>query len=201
MCIQTAVFTAVCYGETSSNTTGSDLLDSPEKFYTGNSSADTFWMVIKVIFFLIIIIGIFLLIVKVISQKNKFSTGRSIRSLGGLPIGQNKSIQVIEIGNSLYIIGVGDNIQLLEKIDNEIEVALIKETMTSIQSFPGPSFESIGSWLKNLIKKRENEDEVEWSASFQEVFQNKMKHMSDRKKMMEELLTEDKKSDQLNDKL
>lgn len=155
-------------------------------------------MIVKVIFFLILIIVIFFVIMKIIAQKNKYLMGRSIRSLGGLPLGPNKSIQVVEIGKSLYIVGVGENIQLLEKIHDEEEVALISEMMSSRPSLTGPTFESWGGWLRRLRRKHEVEEELDIEAtSFQQVFQTKM---SDRKKMMEELLQQDKNSDRLNDK-
>ncbi|WP_159884379.1 flagellar biosynthetic protein FliO [Paenibacillus puerhi] len=155
-------------------------------------------MIMKVIFFLIVIIVIFFIIVKIISQKNKVFAGRSIRSLGGLPLGPNKSIQVVEIGKSLYIVGVGENVQLLEKVADEEEVAIITEMMSTGPAFSGPSLQSIGDWLKNRRQKPEVEEEIDIeNPSFQHVFQSKM---TDRKKLMEELLQQENNSDRLKDK-
>lgn len=138
---------------------------------------------------------------KVISQqKNKYLSGRTLRSLGGLPLGPNKSIQIVEIGNSLYVVGVGENIQLLDKITDEAEVAHITEMMANGMAFTGPSFESLGGFIKKLRKKSSIDEEMEVTASFQQVFQNKMQHMTDRKKMLEEMLKQENNSDRLNDK-
>ncbi|MFD2878761.1 flagellar biosynthetic protein FliO [Paenibacillus rhizoplanae] len=52
-------------------------------------------------------------------------SGRSIRTLGALGLGPNKSIQIIELGSSLYLIGVGDDISMMDKITDPAEVALI----------------------------------------------------------------------------
>ncbi|TVY10683.1 flagellar protein [Paenibacillus cremeus] len=200
MWIQTAVFAAaVCFGETGTNTPGSGFMESPDKL-TGGSPANTFVMIVQVIFFLLLIIGIFFVIVKVISKKNAFLTGRALRSLGGLPLGQNKSIQVVVIGKSLYIVGVGDNIQLLEKIEDESEVETLTEMMSAGAAFNGPSLESIGDWLKKFGKKPETEEEIEMTASFQEVFQNKMQRMKGRQEVMEQMLKDDKNQDRLNDR-
>ncbi|WP_230876011.1 flagellar biosynthetic protein FliO [Paenibacillus validus] len=194
--MQTAAWlAAVCFGETGTDAPGSSPFDSPDNIY---SAGDTLGMIVKVIFFLILIIVIFFVIMKIIAQKNKYFTGRSIRSLGGLPLGQNKSIQVVEIGKSLYIVGVGENIQLLEKIEDEAEVALIRDMMTAGPAMTAPAFESFGGWLKKLRQKPEVEEELDIEAtSFQHVFQTKM---TDRKKMMGELLQQDNNSDRLNDK-
>ena len=53
-----------------------------------------------------------------LSQRNRgWGTNRALRSLGGIPLGQNKSLQVVELSGRVYIVGVGDNITLLDKID------------------------------------------------------------------------------------
>ncbi|WP_281887615.1 flagellar biosynthetic protein FliO [Paenibacillus sp. YYML68] len=189
-----AVFAAVCFGETGTDAPGSSPFDSPDSFV---SAGDTFGMIVKVIFFLIIIIVIFYVIMKVLAQKNHFFAGRSLRSLGGVPLGQNKSIQIVEIGNALYIVGVGDNIQLLEKIQDEEQVAMLRDMMTIGPSVSGASFESVGEWLNKLRRKPVAEEELDvQDTSFQHVFQSKM---SDRKKMMEELLKQDSHSEHSKD--
>ncbi|MFD0680140.1 MULTISPECIES: flagellar biosynthetic protein FliO [unclassified Paenibacillus] len=199
--IQLAGFSIVCYGESG---TAADKFpnDAPNMDYPGISTADTMWMVVKVIFFLILIIGLFFVIIKFLAKKNKFLFGRSLRSLGGVPLGPNKSIQVIEIGHSLYIVGVGDNVQLMEKIDDAEEVAYITDMLT-VGSSNTVNFETFSGWLSKLRKKQDDTIDVEESditASFQQVFHNKMQHLSDRKKMVEELLMDDKNKDRLNDK-
>ncbi|OXM84764.1 flagellar protein [Paenibacillus rigui] len=197
--VQIAGFSLVCYGEP-----GAPLerggQQSPDFTYANTSSADTFWMIVKVIFFLLLIIGLFFLIIKLLSQKNKILLGRSLRSLGGLPLGQNKSIQVVEIGRSLYIVGVGENVQLLDKIDDEEEIAYITELLNSNHSFNGAGFESVSGWLKQLVKKKDVSEEADITDSFQQVFQHKMQHLSDRKKLMDELQSEQNNTDRLNDK-
>lgn len=199
--IQVAGFSIVCYGES-----GAPLergtQESPDFTYSHTSSGDTFWMIVKVIFFLLLIIGLFLLIIKLVAQKNKIILGRSLRSLGGLPLGQNKSIQVVEIGRSLYIVGVGENVQLLEKIDNEEEVAYINELLTSNHALNGAGFESVSGWLKQLVKKKDINEETDITVtdSFRQVFQHKMQQLSDRKKMMDELRMDENNTDRLNDK-
>ncbi|MDT2247325.1 flagellar biosynthetic protein FliO [Paenibacillus larvae] len=70
--------------------------------------------------------------------------------MGGVPLGQNKSIQIVEIGQSLYIVGVGDNIQLLEKVDNPDQVALITAQLTG----PGTSVEGFPSVLLQVAERQ-----------------------------------------------
>lgn len=196
--IQLAGFSIVCYGEPGTPSDHSSK-DAPDFAYPGADTAGTLWMVVKVVFFLIVIIGIFLVIVKFLSQKNKSLFGRSLRTLGGVPLGQNKSIQVVEIGRSLYIVGVGDNVQLIEKIDDEEEATYITNMLTN-NSIGTPNFESLSGWWNKLRNKQEQPEDEDITASFQQVFHDKMQHLSDRKKRVDELLMDDNNKDRLNDK-
>jgi flagellar protein FliO/FliZ len=162
---------------------------------------DTIKMIGQVMFFLILIIALFFVLIKFLAKKNQFSPfGRSIRSIGGVPLGTNKSIQIVEIGHSLFVVGVGENIQMLEKIDDPEEVAYVTELLTSAQSDQA-SFLSVGKWIEKLRgSKREIEEEVEITSSFQQVFHDKLQRVTTRNKNVEEWLSDQKQKDRLNDK-
>ncbi|AHD05947.1 flagellar biosynthetic protein FliO [Paenibacillus larvae] len=193
---QLAWVAPVCYGEPAS---GSSLPNQTETMPGGGGeTGDTFMMMLKVIFFLLIIIGLFFAIMKVLAKKNNLLFHKAIRSLGGVPLGQNKSIQIVEIGQSLYIVGVGDNIQLLEKVDNPDQVALITAQLTgpgtSVEGFP-----SVLQWLKGRKSGKVVEEEELTGTSFQEVFEDKMKHVTERKRKMKQWMQDEKQTDRLNE--
>ncbi len=153
----------------------------------------------QVAFYLILIIGIFFLIVKVISQKNKtYLSARSVKSIGGVPLGQNKSVQVVEIGSHLFVLGVGNDVQLLGKIEDPEEIAYIKENIHARVTADFAKLGSLGKWVKSLRSKPDEEEEL--SASFQHVFQQKMQGVTGRKKQIDDLIGEQNLDDRLNDK-
>jgi flagellar protein FliO/FliZ len=162
---------------------------------------DSIKMIGQVIFFLILIIALFFVLIKFLAKRNQYSPfGRSIRSLGGVPLGQNKSIQIVEIGHSLFVVGVGENIQMLEKIDDADEVAYVTELLISAQT-EQTSFASLGKWVERLRgSKKDVEEEVEITSSFQQVFHDKMQRMTSRNKNVEEWISDQKQTDRLNDK-
>jgi flagellar protein FliO/FliZ len=176
-----------------------DKPKDPGLDFTG--TFDTVKMIGQVMFFLILIIALFFVLIKFLAKKNQYSPfGRSIRSLGGVPLGTNKSIQIVEIGHSLYIVGVGENIQLLQKIDDPEEVAYVTELLLSSQS-DQTSFLSVGKWIEKLRgSKKEIEEEVEITSSFQQVFHDKLQRVTTRNKNVEEWISEQKQKDRLNDK-
>jgi len=52
-----------------------------------------------------------------LSRRNPFvRPGMPVRALGGCAVGQNKSVQVVQIGDGLYVLGIGDDVQLLRYI-------------------------------------------------------------------------------------
>ena len=115
-------------------------------------------------------------------------TDRSIRLLGGLTLGQNKSLQLVEIGNSLYLVGIGDNIQLIDKIDHPEQVAQILESFTGTEQTWNTRLPSLTEWIRT--RKRPKQTNEADQLNFQEVFQNKLKVISNRKLTVEQLLAD-----------
>jgi flagellar protein FliO/FliZ len=166
------------------------------------SSLSVFWMILKVILFLVVIIGIFLLIMKTVSQKGKlFRADRSLRTIGGIGLGQNKSVQLVQIGKTLYVLGVGEEVGLVDKIEDEAEIQFILENLHAGSAAGASTLTSVGGWLKGFGKKGSSSEELDVTPSFQAVFQEKMMKMANRQKKVEELITEDRQNphDRLDD--
>jgi flagellar protein FliO/FliZ len=141
-------------------------------------------MLLRVIVSLIFIIVIFVVLIKVLTQKrNKWFAGRTVRSLGGVSLGPNKSLQVIEAGGAVYIVGVGDNISLIDKVDDP-------EAMEVLLSSLSPEPQPLSGWLGRISKGRQQQEvEAEpMSASFQEMLHRKIHSMPSRKKWVESML-------------
>jgi flagellar protein FliO/FliZ len=157
-------------------------------------------MVGYVIFCLILIIALFFIIIKVISQKNRLMmSGRSVKLIGGVSIGQNKSIQVVEVGHTLFVVGVGDNVQLISKIEDAEEIEFIVDHMHFRGNKDFPVFQTLGKWFKGLRGEKHIAEE-DLSTSFQQVFHEKMERITNRKQRVDELFHNDNESDRLNDK-
>src|SRR5690606_22294378 len=94
---------------------GADGSEPPEVI--PNANLELWRQFATVIVVLILVIGLILLIVKIISKNDlPWIKNKAIRSLGGVQLGQHKSIQVIDLGEVIYVVGVGENIQLVDKI-------------------------------------------------------------------------------------
>lgn len=136
-----------------------------------------------------LIIALIILLVRFLGKRNRYlSQSHAIRTLGAIGLGPNKSLQVIEIGGSIYLVGVGEDISLVDKISNPDEVASL------VQAFEHEGMELAGlsSILSGLIsrfrKEPPREEEELDGVAFHEVFQSQLRKMPDRKRQMEELL-------------
>lgn len=186
-CVDLVAWSSSCYAASDTDAAG-DF-----------SSSGTYWMLFKVFFFLIVIIGIFLLIVKFVARKNRsFQSARSVKSIGGVSLGQNKSVQVVEIGHSLYVLGVGNDVQLIGKIDDPDEVNYIRDNIYARTGSEFATISSVGNWFKSLKSKPQEEEDI--TTSFQQVFQEKMQGVANRKRQVDDLIRDQTHEDRLNDK-
>lgn len=149
------------------------------------------WDMLTVIVVLAIIIVLIIVLVRFLGRKNRLSsTNRSIQTMGAVGLGPNKSLQVLQIGGTMYLVGVGENITLVDKIHDPAEIALLKQAFEEAD----PEFPALSSALSNLMtrfKKKESfiQEELEGS-SFHEVFQTQIQKRPNRKQQIQELLEE-----------
>lgn len=128
----------------------------------GNITGDVslFPYLLKVVFFLIIIGVLIYLLIRFLSQQSRQSSaGLPLRLLGGVALGQNRAVQIVQVGKKILILGVGQDVQVLSEIYDEEEVA---EWMTQEQATP-----TIGGLLSKW-KKREKHDSQPFDALFEE---------------------------------
>ncbi|AIF43749.1 flagellar biosynthetic protein FliO [Virgibacillus sp. SK37] len=88
---------------------------------------------IKMFFALVLVLGLIYLLLKFLSKRNKlFNQVRALENLGGVSLGQNKSVQIVRVGNRFYLVGVGENVELLEEItDQEVIDDLVNKNTTT----------------------------------------------------------------------
>ncbi|WP_394175196.1 flagellar biosynthetic protein FliO [Guptibacillus hwajinpoensis] len=94
-------------------------------------SADTniFFLLLKLVFYTIVVVGLIYLLIRFLSKRqHKLQHHSVFTPIGVTPLGNNKSVQMVKVGNSLYMLGVGDTVNLLKEINDEEEVQSIMDT-------------------------------------------------------------------------
>src|SRR5699024_9404875 len=119
------------------NNTNDMLVESENK-----SSSSFFFNFLKMIFALLLVLALIYFILTFMKKRNKLQANSELlENLGGISLGTNKSVQLIKVGDKVYLVGVGENVELMKEITDEslIETLLTEtddqEPMTSyIQS-------------------------------------------------------------------
>lgn len=89
-----------------------------------------FFDYIKVLFALVFVLALLLFVLRFLNKKNvTYQQSSGIQNLGGISVGPQKSVQVIKVGSTILIVGVGEDVQVLSSVNDESEVERI------IQSF------------------------------------------------------------------
>ena len=113
----------------------SELLADTES--TPNSLA---FNIVKMFFALLLVLALIYGILIILRRRNKlYQHSDVLENLGGIPLGPNRSIQIIRVGSSIYMVGVGENVEMLQELtDEEVKTMLLQkedETNPSMTSF------------------------------------------------------------------
>jgi len=141
----------------------------------GNTGSLTF-SIVKTLFALLLILALIYILSKFLSKRNRlFSQVKGLENLGGIPVGQNKSIQIVRIGKKVFIVGVGDNVELLQEIDDEdlIEDLIHNEEQADFQ---------VNHLVRSIFKQKTNKnDELneEPHQKFKSLFSNELEKLKE----------------------
>lgn len=182
------------------NNSVKDYYEDPEKFNEKSDSPKTetkkledkaqigitFWDVLRMIFATIFVVVLLYFLLKFINRKSRvFNTSQLVENLGGTSLGANRSVQIIKAGNQLFIVGVGDSIELLKEIDDPEEYRyIIEEYNAKMDQLIQPS-DIVTKLLERTKKYQSTKNAVQ---SFSSVLKNQLSEMSKgRKKLFDEL--------------
>ncbi|WP_168122242.1 flagellar biosynthetic protein FliO [Paenibacillus sp. HB172176] len=196
---------AAAGGDSSNDTTGN--LGAVSSQTAGRDTPDTSELlgnIVWVIVALAIVVALMILVIKWLSIRSKqWGANRAMRTLGGVSLGQSSSMQVVEIADRIYIVGVGESITLIDKIDDP---ELVSAVYASFERKSQQTWNSqdIAGVLRKLLKRNKEQSAVDTrdadeASSFQQLLQRKLSNQSSRKQQLESLLQEQKKNERLID--
>jgi flagellar protein FliO/FliZ len=133
---------------------------------------------IKMILALVLIIGLIYMLVRFLSRSRAIGLNGPFRLIGGVHLAPNKSIQMIKVGNEIYIVGVGEDVNLLRRIDDPEERDQILESVESRNSFQASEWKTIRSWMGRFLQKKT----VDEGTSFQSMLSERLNSYRKRSK-------------------
>lgn len=125
---------------------------------------------IQIVFALVFVIGLLLVIIKFLNKRNlTYQQNALVKNIGGLSIGQQKSVQVLHIGKRIYVVGVGEDVQLIKEIDSEDEVEQLLNQIDQNQKMVTTT-----PYIAELFKKMSKKEQPKDSPNFNDMFSEKL---------------------------
>lgn len=138
------------------------------------TSISIFPFLVKMVVSLIFIIVLIFLVLKFWAGKTKGIHARGpFLALGGCPLGTNRSIQAVMIGKTIYLLGVGENVQLIREITEGDEYQLILDSFE--EQVASPSLFGTIDWFSREKKEPETSWENQLQATLEEWEQDQLK--------------------------
>ncbi|MFC5472027.1 flagellar biosynthetic protein FliO [Cohnella suwonensis] len=168
--------------------------------YSGDYSA---WDLIWVLFVLGVIVALIVLLLRFFSKRNRgWGMNRALRSLGGFSLGTNKSMQIVEWNGRIYVLGVGEDITLLESITEPEAVAALLAEHDAVSANAGTA---LPEWLRKWTVRNQPQGEEKISSQprgngpFEQTLEARLRQLSERRQRVEQLM-EDGRSEDRPDK-
>ncbi len=146
---------------------------------------------IKVMVALLFVVGLLYGLLKLVNRKNRlYDKNRFMKNLGGISLGQHKSIQLVVIGESYYLVGVGDDVSLLKEITDPEEIDKL------VEFYKGDDLEVAKGMLSRILEKLTGAtknvptSQSDESADFGNLFKTKLDEMKEERQRHISRLTE-----------
>lgn len=111
--------------------TNNEPAEQPEELPAPESTDRSLASIIgALIFYTLLIVGLIYLLIRFLATRQRsLQTNQLVQVMGGGSVGQQKSVQLVKVGNQVLVVGVGEEVTLLKEIDDEVEKARLMEAM------------------------------------------------------------------------
>lgn len=141
---------------------------------SSGGSSNLFFTITKMVAALLLVLALIYFLLFMIKRKNKlFQQAGVIENMGGVSVGQQKSVQMIRIGDTMYVIGVGENVELLSEIKDKTIIQQLLEQQAAKEEAP--------SMLEVFLPKRKKEQQKQ---SFTSALQQELTKLQERRQQM-----------------
>lgn len=151
-----------------------DKEDSTE--YQPPESKSLGWILVKLVFYtLLILVMIYALIKFLAIKQKKLQPNQAVKLMGGTPLGNNKSLQLVKVGDKVYLLGVADQVTLIKEFSATDEINRIEsdlETQPTLFSSPVANFTNT---VVNFSKEKlRNHMETKPTGNFEQLFKQSL---------------------------
>lgn len=131
---------------------------------------------IKMVFALGLVLALIYLLLKFLNKRNTLHQQKSLQNIGGISVGQNKSVQIIKVGTTFYLIGVGDNVELLKEISDQDLIDDLLDDASQKENVPLNKY--LSSIINRPSKKNERADS-QANNDFKQLFSDELDRLKE----------------------
>lgn len=169
---------------------GSLLLNN-ENESSSNKTGSVIINILKIIFALALVLVLIYVLLTLLKRKNNLSKhSQALESLGGISVGQQKSIQIIRIGEKVYAVGIGNDVTMLDEITDENVIRQLEESAN--MEVPALSF------MQQLFSNKKQENHDDNKSVTNQQFSSQLDNELDKLKAKREQLIDMNKRDDDN---
>jgi flagellar protein FliO/FliZ len=159
--------------------------DQDEPAIGQNASQDATFLFVKAFLILIMILVLIYGFLRFLATRTiGKSSNRFLQIRASLALGNNKSLKLVKVGSSYYLLGVGDNIQLLREITSASEIEELEREYQIIFPISVPK----GKWWNRLQLKliRNNRNT---QGNFEQHLSEKLEQLREQQQLVKTALT------------
>lgn len=153
-----------------------------EQAQVGVTFSDILRMIVATVF----VVGLLYFLLKFMNKRSaSYKSSQLVENLGGTSLGANKSVQIVKAGSRLFVVGVGEDINLLKEIDDPEEYQQILTDYNQRMDQNIQPGDVITKWIK---KMKSGASETGRKHQFSTLFQTELDEMSkERQKAFDDL--------------
>lgn len=178
-----------CQQESTSNQTDTKINENQTTEKVGINFLD----VLKMLASLVFVLAILYFLLKFIQKRSQsYHQNKIIQNIGGTALGGNRSVQLVKVGKRILILGVGEDIQLLQEITDEKEMnEFLHQHNEQLEQKLEPADLITKVFGKKSITQKSKRD-VKTQFSFQQQLKNELNLVrKERQKAMEQIERKD----------
>jgi flagellar protein FliO/FliZ len=133
------------------------------------------WDYVKMVLALLFVVALLYGVLKLVNSRNRlYQQHQLMQNLGGLSLGQHKSVQLLQVGDSLFLVGVGEDISILKELTDIEEKEKLMKFYSEKQEFT-PQIPYIAELLKRFKKPSSIETSVKQeNGKFEQLFRKRL---------------------------
>ncbi len=161
----------------------------------GKEPPSVWMLLLQVLFSLGLVILLIILLLRFLANRQVAALNQSgpLKLIGTLAVGNGKTINLVMIGDSLYVLGVGEDVRLLRHIPPGDELDLI---LAEVELKPTAA-NKIGEWLAQLRGQRQTITPTEMREadnSFEELLRKQWREMNQSESRREPWLVDEEQN-------